>query len=216
MTLANKSRTLNRTFLFMARKPHPERRSAGKIRPSPLATLAAALILLSLLLVNRMTAGILIPLAVDQLVESSEIVVFGSVQSKVCLVDELGRLYTKVEIQVAETWKGAHPEGTLITVVHGGGSLGNRRLVVSGQVNYQVGERVVAFLRTNPRGEAVTIAMCQGRFEVFQDPASIELYVRNTFHGGSPASGSNVTHRFPTQLPITLKELRRQVQVPKK
>ncbi len=169
-----------------------------------------------LLLTGVATAGTLIPLAVDQLAEDSEIVVFGTVNSKTCLRDEAGRLYTKVEIDVKETWKGAHPEGKPITVVHGGGTLGERRLVVSGQVNYRVGEDVVAFLRLNPRGEAVTIAMCQGKFEVLRDQSSGERYVRNTFHGGAPPTATVEKYRLPTQLPITLGDLRRQVQLQRK
>ena len=169
-----------------------------------------------LLLTSDAAAGNLIPLAVDQLSEDSEIVVFGLVNSKTCLCDEAGRLYTKVEIEVKETWKGSHPAGKPITVVHGGGALGTRCLVVSNQVNYQVGEEVVAFLRFNPRGEAVTIAMCQGKFEVICDKASGERFVRNTFHGGAPATGGAEKYRLPTQLPMALGSLRRQVQLVQK
>lgn len=166
-----------------------------------------------LMFVSAATAGSLVPLAVEQLVRDSEIVVFGGVKAKTCLRDDAGRIYTKVEIDVKETWKGAHPEGKPILVVHGGGTLGERRLKVSNQVNYRIGEEVVAFLRLNQRGEAVTIAMCQGKFEVLRDEASGERYVRNTFHGGAPRTGAAEKYRLPTELPITLGGLRRQVQL---
>ena len=166
-----------------------------------------------LMLMSTATAGSLIPLAVEQLAEASQIVVFGTVNSKTCLRDEAGRIYTKVEIDVKETWKGVHPEGKPISVVHGGGTLGERRVVVSNQVNYRIGEEVVAFLRWNQRGEAVTIAMCQGKFDVLLDKMSGERHVRNTFHGGAPRAGAAEKYRLPTELPITLGSLRRQVQL---
>ncbi len=175
--------------------------------------LAAQILMCLLLLPSAAVAGSLIPLAVAQLSEDSEIVVFGRVTSKTCMQDLAGRIYTKVEIDVKETWKGGHPEGKSITVVHGGGTFGQRRVVVSSQVDYRVGEEAVAFLRLNPRGEAVTIAMCQGKFEVLLDRASGERYVRNTFHGGPPMKGAAEKYRLPTQLPITLGSLRRQVQL---
>src|SRR5437867_8643817 len=96
------------------------------------------------------------PLSIEQLAQESALVVQGTVRSKSCQRDPAGRIFTKVELQVAETWKGSLTTNR-ISIVHGGGVLGGERSIVSGQVDYGIGEEVVAFLVLNQRGEAVTL-----------------------------------------------------------
>ena len=152
------------------------------------------------------------PLSVPELIDASDLVVRGAVASKSCQRDEAGRIYTKVELDVAETWKGAAVTKKL-TVVHGGGILGEERVVVSGQVGYRIGEEVVAFLIFNSRHEAVTVGLAQGKFSVAKDPANGQLVLRNAFYGSSPVgrinlqldSGGNARR-------LSLDELRNQVK----
>ena len=53
--------------------------------------------------------------------------------------------------------KASKKANKLFTIVHGGGILGDRRVIVSDQVTFQPGEEVVAFLVLNQRGEGVTL-----------------------------------------------------------
>jgi len=180
---------------------------------SSLVAKALGLVLIAIKLhtTPQVQAGSLIPLAIEQLSESSELILTGTVTTKSCLRDEDNRIYTKIEVDVTEVWKGACKPNSTITIVHGGGQLDGRKTVVSNQVHYSVGEEVVAFLRLNARGEAVTIALCQGKFVVTTDPASGERYVQSVFHGGPPATGGSQKARIPNKLPITVNELRARV-----
>ncbi len=129
---------------------------------------------------------VMVPLSIADLTGRAELVVQATVLSKACQRDPAGRIYTTVELQVAETWKGTWKTNRL-TVVHGGGILGEERVEVSGQVDYQIGEQVVAFIVFNQRNEAVTLGLAQGKFHLWKDTASGALLARNPFHGSREA-----------------------------
>ena len=161
---------------------------------------------------TTLRAGTLLPLSVQDLASSSELIVNGRVTSKACLRDEEGRIYTRIEVAVDDVWKGTWAKEKPLVIVHGGGSLEGRHSVVSNQVSYHEGEEMVAFLRFNNRGEAVTIALRQGKFDVSVDKANGQRYVQNVFHGGPPPSDGSTKARLPFQLPLSLAALRAQVQ----
>lgn len=146
-----------------------------------------------------------VPMTISQLAAQADLVVFGTVRSKTCLRDDRGRIHTRVELVVAEAWKGT-PSGSVITVVHGGGVLGEERVVIPGQVEYEIGAEVVGFFVINGRGEAVTLSLSQGKFEVWRDAVTGERHARNPFHGGDGPSeqarkSSNASG--PAPLPLT-------------
>jgi hypothetical protein len=160
------------------------------------------------------------PLSIDELTRSADLIVQGTVLGRTCLRDPEGRIYTKVELQPAEVWKGALPAGTptnALTIVHGGGTVGNVRTDVSGQVEYSVGEEVVAFLVFNQRGEAVTIGLAQGKFHVWQDKRTGEKFAHNPFHGvpePPPDAAKLALGKAPESkpAPLAMKELKRQAE----
>jgi len=131
-----------------------------------------------------------IPLPVSALSSKADLVLEGQVVSSTVQRDPQGRIYTKIDLQVAEIWKGTLATNHF-TIVHGGGILGDERTTVSGQVEYEIGEEVVAFLVLNPRGEGVTIGLSQGKFHVWQDAATGEKLVNNPFRGQPERSASN-------------------------
>src|ERR1051326_5757721 len=130
-------------------------------------------------------------MSIDQLARESALVARARVLSKSCRRDAEGRIFTRVELQVVEAWKGLSTNR--VTVVHGGGTLGDRKATVSGQVEYGIGEEVVAFLVFNARGEAVTLGLAQGKFHVRTDPVTGERYAANAFHGAPEPDASKVT-----------------------
>lgn len=149
-----------------------------------------------------------IPLSVEQLNRQADLVVRGTVVEKTCQRDADGRIYTEVVLQVAETWRGA-AGGDRITIVHGGGVLGNRVDTAVGQVHYALREEVVAFLIRNPRGEPVTVAMAQGKFHLEQVGEPGRILASNPFHQGTvedKAAGRVWAPRVPVE------ELKRRVQ----
>lgn len=153
------------------------------------------------------------PLSIEQLADQSALVVRGTVLSESCQRDPAGRIYTKIELQVGEVWKGALATNRF-TIVHGGGILGGEKSVVSGQVEYGIGEEVVAFLVLNQRGEGVTLGLAQGKFHVWQEPGTGERLVHNPFHGASDTRGRAVSRdaRLRATQRLTLTELKRRVR----
>lgn len=128
------------------------------------------------------------PFSVSELARSSDLIVEGVVVNKSCHRDTEGRIYTEVQLQVAEVWKGSVLTNTL-TIVHGGGTIGNVRTEISDQVEYTVGEEVVAFLVVNPRREFVTLGLAQGKFHVWRDKQTGEKFAHNLFHGAPETTG---------------------------
>ena len=153
------------------------------------------------------------PLSIEQLARESALVVQATVLSKSCQRDPAGRIFTKVELEVAEVWKGSLPTNRF-TVVHGGGIIGDRKATVSGQVEYGIGEEVVAFLVFNQRGEGVTLGLAQGKFHIGKEARTGERLVHNLFHGEpDPRSrGVSAADHLPTQRRLTLAELKRRVR----
>jgi len=152
------------------------------------------------------------PLAIDELARKADLIVQGTVLDKTCLRDDAGRIYTRVNIRVAEVWKGVLPTNAPppgLTIVQGGGTVGDVREEVSGDVQYDAGEEFVAFLVYNSRGEPVTIGLAQGKFHVWRDPQTGEKFAHNLFHGQpEPAVGNN---RNPSA-PLPVSKLKSQVQ----
>ena len=153
------------------------------------------------------------PLSIERLVQESALVVRGAVLSKSCQRDPEGRIYTKVELQITEVWKGALATNRF-TLVHGGGILGDRKATVSGQVEYAIGEEIVAFLVVNQRGEGVTLGLSQGKFHVESGSRPGEEFVHNPFHGTPNSRSQTIVQsaRLPTQARLTLAELKRSVR----
>ena len=130
----------------------------------------------------KLSAVLMRPIAVEELARQADLVLHGVVTAKTCVRDPEGRIVTRVQLEVSDVWKGALRTNAF-TIVHGGGQMGNIRSEVSGQVEYSVGEEVVAFLVLNQRREGVTLGLAQGKFHVWKDKATSERFAHNLFHG---------------------------------
>ena len=163
------------------------------------------------LVVTSTSAGPFIPIPIDRLTTESDAIVYGNVIGKTVQKDDEGRIYTKIQLEIKEQWKG-DASSSPFTIVHSGGILGNRWASAEGEVSYKLGEEVVVFLVLNSRGEGVTIGMQQGKFQILRDNSTNTPYARSLFHGGKPPSkGDKKGYRFPTQLPLTVDSLKRKV-----
>jgi hypothetical protein len=152
------------------------------------------------------------PMSLDELTARADVVLHGKVLSKTCQRDPAGRIYTEVDLEVAEAWKGA-VAGKRFKLVLAGGTLGDRHVGVSGQADYQPGEEIVAFLRLNPRGEGVTLGLAQGKFQVRQDSVTGRKYAYSPFFGQANRAASRVaTHGLEANGFIFLADLKRRVQ----
>ena len=156
----------------------------------------------------------MVPIPIEELAKRADLVVWGTVESKSCQRDEKGRIYTKVDLAVKEVWKG-RAQTNLLTLVQGGGILGEERVVVSGQTDYAIDEEVVAFLVFNPAGEPVTLGMSQGKFRVWQDKRSGQKCVANPFHGTGKIDAvptAAAAEAVPAAGLLTLENLKQQVR----
>jgi len=152
-----------------------------------------------------------VPLTLEELANRADCVVRGLVEATTCQKDPEGRIYTRIEFKVLETWKG-QVKADRLTLVHSGGEFQGRRVVMPGQVAYAVGEEAVAFLVYNPRGEGVTVGMTQGKFSLWTDPASGAKLAQNHVHNPVPRSAPKLQNQQLTSAPMTLSELRQRVQ----
>ena len=155
----------------------------------------------------------MVPLSLETLTANADVVVQGQVLVKTCQRDPEGRIYTAVQLQVTEVWKGTLATNQIM-VVHGGGVLGEEGQGVAGQVTFEAGESVVVFLVLNPKGELVCLGLSQGKFVVKPDAITGELRARNPFHHEVPAaSGTSKAGLAATPpAPLTLARLKQIVQ----
>ena len=172
-----------------------------------------AVLFLACVLAPSLRAIQFTPLSIEELTQQSALVVQGTVLGKSCQRDSAGRIFTKVELEVAEIWKGSLRTNRF-TIVHGGGILGDRKATVSGQVEYGIGEEVVAFVVFNQRGEGVTLGLAQGKFSIGTDAETGDRFVHSPFHGENAGRHRSVSDSATptTQRRLTLAELKKRVR----
>ena len=157
-----------------------------------------SLLLWAIVLPTAAYAVRFVPLSVQELTAQSEVIIHGAVRERVVERDASGRVYTKVQITVAETWKGR--SGAELTVVQASGTLGERTYHADGEEPLEPGEEVVLFLVMNDRKQGVVVGLCQGKFQVRANAKVGEKVVCNLFHGRNP------------QKPLKLGELKSKVK----
>jgi hypothetical protein len=142
----------------------------------------------------------MLPLSIQQLTDKAQLVLHASVTARSVQRDREGRIYTRIELDVAEVWKGDTTLKSFVAV-QSGGVLGEESVTVDGQEDFTIGEEVVLFLVLNQRGEGVVIGLAQGKFKVAKDPNG-DKTVHNRFHGLTPgqeksAAGNEHRERLP-------------------
>src|SRR5688572_30307866 len=111
-------------------------------RQSPKRTLTS--LCLVLLFAALAHATQMFPLSIEQLSAKADLVLEGSVANRTVQRDAQGRIYTRITLNVRDTWKG-QPNGQSFTLVQAGGALGDEIASVDGQEDFSVGEEVVVF-----------------------------------------------------------------------
>lgn len=183
------------------------RRWAARLVKRHAFTGAGLLFLFLSLLIPPAQAAKIFPLSIEQMAARAALVLHGNVASKTVQRDPEGRIYTRIELEVAEEWKGAAKTNRFL-LVQGGGVLGNEVAVVSGQEEFSIGEEVVLFLVLNQRNEGVVIGLTQGKFKVAKD-ASGGKTVHNMFHGRAPGKTGDANGNGKG---LSLGELKQRVQ----
>jgi hypothetical protein len=193
-----------RRIEFFGPSTHPSRSMKGRLFALLTALLTGA---------TLGQAASQLPLSIETLSAKADGVVHGRIIRLSCQRDDQGRLFTKVRLQVIEQVKGRQG-GEILTVVQGGGMLGRRIARSPLQPRYKVGTEVVVFVVFNSRGEAVTLALNQGKFDVARQPETGLATVRNPFHGLAKRDDLRavVKRALGQAKPLTLAELKRRVR----
>ena len=123
-----------------------------------------------------------VPLSIETLATKADAVVHGKVVRMSCQRDDGGRIFTTVHLQIIEQVKGQE-RGAGLVIVQGGGVLGRRIARSPIQPRYRVGAEVIVFVVFNSLGEAVTLGLNQGKFDVVRASETGLTTVRNPFHG---------------------------------
>lgn len=123
----------------------------------------AGLALIILLNGSIAAATIIVPVDVDRLADDSVFVVVGKVSGLRHSELESGRFVRRVEITVAESWKGSAP--ARLKLLELGGEVDDRGEVIYGSPTYTLGERVIVFAAQTAIGLQTT-HMLQGKFSI--------------------------------------------------
>ena len=123
----------------------------------------------ALILIAGMTASALAttairPSSVGDLTARADLVVRGSVQNVESFQDG-DRIFTKIDVNVVETWKGETEPATVRVRVYGG-SAGGYRTIVMGAPCWDLGEEAVLFLVANGPGTFDVLSLSEGKFHL--------------------------------------------------
>ena len=152
-------------------------------------------------------------MSIETLAAKADAVVHGKVVRMSCQRDDGGRIFTRVHLQIIEQVKGRE-RGAALVIVQGGGVLGRQIARLPIQPKYKVGTEVVVFAVFNSRGEAVTLGLNQGKFDVVMQPEIGLATVRNPFHGLAKRDDPRavVKRALGQAKSLTLAELMRRVR----
>jgi hypothetical protein len=114
-------------------------------------------------------ATMLAPLTIEQLTDASDYIVRGVVSTTWVEARSDGQLWTKVQIEVSDVYKGPSNLDSLELDVMGG-ILGDRSTVVEGVPRFDDDEEVLVFAEKLSSGLLVPTGLRQGKYTVRIDP----------------------------------------------
>lgn len=144
---------------------------------------------------------VIVPVAIQDLADSSELVVTGVVEEITFRELADGRIVTGVSIGVGETWKGESV--ATLDLVELGGVVGDHGEIVYGSPSYNRGEPVLVFASRGPLGWR-TNHMLQGKFHLETAPDGTVLATRDIGEGVAVVNGAGGAWRDA----VALAELR--------
>lgn len=149
---------------------------------------------------------------VAHLSETSDVIVRGTVRRvESRWTSDHRRIVTDVELQVAESLKGA--PGQTLVVMQPGGVVGDIGQKVSGLASFAQGEEVVVFLQQRGTDRFIVSGMAQGKFRVERSSDGTSAFAVPDSLGDAVVvdakSGQPTAERTPI---LALEELRRTVR----
>lgn len=158
-------------------------------------------------------AATLVHLTLDEMNAQSSAVVRArcvSAQSQTSS-DEFG-IVTQYGFEAHEYYKG--DLGSRFTLTEPGGQVGNRVVEFSGMPHFRVGDEVVVFVWTSPRGSHQVIGFTQGKFGVRTDAATGDVTILQTASGEPMLEPETHTHTArPERMTFTMKAFAAQMRL---
>ncbi len=119
------------------------------------------------------------PVSIEEMTDLSDYVVRGVITEVWTEADERGRIWTRAQLEISQSYKGEAPEGLILSQL--GGVHHNDYSVMPSAARFSPGEEGLFFLETSRSGRVRTIGMFQGKFTVRIDPDNgQEILVRFT------------------------------------
>jgi hypothetical protein len=157
-------------------------------------------------------ASLVLAMDLAQLTTNADRVVVGEILSVESKWDDAHkRIFTMVQVHVAETWKGPAPADGRVVIVQPGGSVGDIEMRVHGMPQFTPGVRAVLFLRGLEQAQVVGLG--QGRRAMrFESKAQ-----RWIVDGGDRSAAVNLDGKggmrpAKAELALPLDDLRKQVR----
>jgi len=158
------------------------------------------------------TAASIVARTVPELTDLSDTVVEADVMSSQSYREADGRIYTQTTLKVLEYLKGEGPEELVVSQL--GGTVGDLRMEIPGDLELVQGQRVVLFARSDQGqlwptllGWSAFVVTGQGpEAAVSRPPADLALYRH------SPEGVLQVLERGSFTGPTTLRELRDEIR----
>jgi hypothetical protein len=140
--------------------------------------MAKLLILLSLIANNFVFATTFIPVPIKRQLAESSGVVEGEIINSEAIIDDSGKIITKVFLR-ADKWIGVKPEAGHLEIYYPGGQVGDRVQNVHGTPKFDNGEKVVILLKNNKEKNWIQ-NLALGKFMV-QKYGTTEIIINSVF-----------------------------------
>lgn len=123
-------------------------------------------------------AVFLVP-ADEEMIAQSDGIVVGMIESQEGAIAANGDILTISRLRAEESLKGDFPQGELVSLSDPGGIVGTRAMLVSGGVQYTVGERVLVFLTRTTDGGWTTYGLSLGKMKSMRNTRGDRLFLRD-------------------------------------
>src|SRR5687768_15379841 len=144
----------------------------------PITMPRSLVLLFTLLLANAAQAAVFVVPPDDDLIDSADAIVIGTVRQATGQFALDGDIVTVVEIEVEHVLKGTIARKRTMQLTELGGEVGRRVMAVSESAGYWIGNRALIFLELDDEGNWRTYGTSLGKFDFVKDRAGRELVVR--------------------------------------
>jgi hypothetical protein len=169
--------------------------------------LATALLGLASPLASPAHASLIVALDTPAMVDRADTIAVVDVLSTNAAWDEKHeRIYTTVELNVVEVWKGPMTPATRVKVVQPGGTVGDIQMTVFGMSRFSPGERAVVFLRGGV-DDAIVVGMSQGKRPLTRETATGRWMVHAPEQAGASFIRPNLQAGKPAVFETRLRPL---------